>query len=281
LNGVEKAIEAAAAGMIKICGRTARVRRRTRKKKVKRNQGEHPMSEESPPILSRNNIEIPATNVGSGHQLNSQKCTPNDNFHTHGGLSNPHISSPPPSSFHRGQSISSLCRERRLQRDRTSNPHIFPSPPPRSFHRGQSISPRCRERRLQQERIRQALSCHGNFDTTGCHSDKGKEHCYNEPRVGSSSFFTRTNSGAKSPPPLYSSGYFPNEQQLLLHRNRKNDNYLQPRQQQQQQLQHNELFLTPSSRRNYSSMERVTSGLESIRVSGRSGKLFYDEQPSL
>jgi len=36
LEGVEKAIEAAAAGLIKICGRPARVRRRTRKKKVKR-----------------------------------------------------------------------------------------------------------------------------------------------------------------------------------------------------------------------------------------------------
>lgn len=38
LKGVEMAIEAAAAGLIKICGRPARVRRRTRKKKVKRNQ---------------------------------------------------------------------------------------------------------------------------------------------------------------------------------------------------------------------------------------------------
>eukprot|EP00467_Chlorarachnion_reptans_P004629 CAMPEP_0114515076 /NCGR_PEP_ID=MMETSP0109-20121206/16518_1 /TAXON_ID=29199 /ORGANISM="Chlorarachnion reptans, Strain CCCM449" /LENGTH=490 /DNA_ID=CAMNT_0001695207 /DNA_START=299 /DNA_END=1771 /DNA_ORIENTATION=- len=37
LNGVEKAIEAAAAGLIKVCGRPVRVRRRTRKKKVKRN----------------------------------------------------------------------------------------------------------------------------------------------------------------------------------------------------------------------------------------------------
>lgn len=38
LKGVELAIEAAAAGLIKICGRPARVRRRTRKKKIKRSQ---------------------------------------------------------------------------------------------------------------------------------------------------------------------------------------------------------------------------------------------------
>jgi len=44
LKGVERAIEAAAAGLIKICGRPARVRRRTRKKKMKRNSNTSPPS---------------------------------------------------------------------------------------------------------------------------------------------------------------------------------------------------------------------------------------------
>jgi len=233
LDGVEKAIEAAAAGMIKICGRPARVRRRTRKKKVKRNQGEHPMREESPPTLSRS-TGIPGTNSRGGYQLNSQECAPNDNFYSRGGLSKPHISSPPS-----------------------------------SFQRGQSTSPPCRERRLKQDRIRQPLSCHGN-NTSEYRSDGRRQHyCTNESRIGSSSLFMRNPAALQSPPLFSTSGYFPNDQQqqLLLHRNKKNDNHTHPLLQQkpQRQTQHIEL-LPASSRRNYSSMDRLTSGLESIRL---------------
>jgi len=61
LQGVEKAIEAAAAGMIKICGRPARVRRRTRKKKMKRvHQTDNSPLENSPPLCPRpHEISLP------------------------------------------------------------------------------------------------------------------------------------------------------------------------------------------------------------------------------
>mmetsp|Transcript_8552 Transcript_8552/g.16812 ORF Transcript_8552/g.16812 Transcript_8552/m.16812 type:complete len:301 (-) Transcript_8552:372-1274(-) len=70
LKGVELAIEAAAAGLIKICGRPARVRRRTRKKKVKR----------SPPSNSGSPPSKPMQHPRSGYLNGNTTSTLNSNI---------------------------------------------------------------------------------------------------------------------------------------------------------------------------------------------------------
>jgi len=69
LKGVELAIEAAAAGLIKICGRPARVRRRTRKKKVKRSQ----QSNGSPP---RKAMQHPRSGYLNGSNTSNPNTPP-------------------------------------------------------------------------------------------------------------------------------------------------------------------------------------------------------------